>query len=75
MLGLEFLRGTPPQILMEIVALFPQTVIHPVLDSNTITLQEDPRTIVYSIIVLNNENIASGSFDYTIIIKSSKKSI
>ena len=47
MLGLEFLRGTPPQILMEIIALFPQTVIHPVLDSNTITLQEDPRTIVY----------------------------
>ncbi len=32
---------------MEIVTLFPQTVIHPVLDSNTITLQEDPRTIVY----------------------------
>jgi len=47
MLGLEFFKGTPPQILMEIVALFPQTVIHPVLDSNTITLQEDPRTIVY----------------------------
>ncbi len=35
-LGLEFFKGTPPQILMEIVALFPQTVIHPVLDSNTI---------------------------------------
>ncbi len=32
---------------MEIVTLFPQTVIHPVLDSNTLTLQEDPRTIVY----------------------------
>jgi hypothetical protein len=47
MLGLEFLKGTPPQMLTEIVALFPQTVIHPVLDSNTITLQEDPRTIVY----------------------------
>jgi hypothetical protein len=46
-LGLEFFKGTPPQILMEIVTLFPQTVIHPVLDSNTITLQEDPRTIVY----------------------------
>ena len=46
-LGLEFYRGTPPQILMEIVTLFPQTVIHPVLDSNMITLQEDPRTIVY----------------------------
>jgi hypothetical protein len=46
-LGLEFFKGTPPQILMEIVALFPNTVIHPVLDSNTITLQEDPRTIVY----------------------------
>ena len=44
-LGLEFFKGTPPQILMEIVTLFPQTVIHPVLDSNTITLQEDPRTI------------------------------
>jgi hypothetical protein len=46
-LGLEFFKGTPPQILMEIVTLFPQTVIHPVLDSNTLTLQEDPRTIVY----------------------------
>ncbi len=46
-LGLEFFKGTPPQILMEIVTLFPQTVIHPVLDSNSITLQEDPRTIVY----------------------------
>jgi hypothetical protein len=46
-LGLEFYKGTPPQILMEIVTLFPQTVIHPVLDSNTITLQEDPRTIVF----------------------------
>ena len=46
-LGLEFFKGTPPQILMEVVTLFPQTVIHPVLDANTITLQEDPRTIVY----------------------------
>ncbi len=46
-LGLEFYRGTPPQILMEVVTLFPNTVIHPVLDSNMITLQEDPRTIVY----------------------------
>jgi hypothetical protein len=46
-LGLEFFKGTPPQILMEITTLFPQTVIHPVLDSNTLTLQEDPRTIVY----------------------------
>jgi hypothetical protein len=46
-LGLEFYKGTPPQILMEITTLFSQTVIHPVLDSNTITLQEDPRTIVY----------------------------
>jgi hypothetical protein len=46
-LGLEFFKGTPPQILTEIITLFPQTVIHPVLDSNTLTLQEDPRTIVY----------------------------
>jgi hypothetical protein len=46
-LGLEFYKGTPPQILIEITTLFPQTVIHPVLDSNTLTLQEDPRTIVY----------------------------
>ena len=29
-LGLEFYKGTPPQILIEITTLFPQTVIHPV---------------------------------------------
>ncbi len=38
-LGLEFFKGTPPQILMEIITIFPQTVIHPVLDSNRLSVK------------------------------------
>jgi hypothetical protein len=55
-LGLEFYEGSPTQIQSLIFSLYQNTVLYPVLDETSITLQEDPRTIVYCTLSKQSES-------------------